>query len=88
MSRSSKNPENKKDATLSLAHLKDSVAYHKKHIKDHQNLLKKGGSEEYNKDHIKHHAKNIKKDQKLIGKRQKDLAKGKLKRAMRKMAHV
>lgn len=69
--RSSVKPVTKADKKLSIAHLKDSIQYNKRHISDHKKLEKHGGSKEYNEAHIKGHEKALKKDKKLLEKRTK-----------------
>lgn len=75
LKRSNVPPKTKADKKLSVAHLKDSIAYNKRHIADHRKVEKKGGSKEYNEDHIKHHKKAMEKDKKLLEKRQKEAKK-------------
>lgn len=75
MSHSATKPQTKADHKLSIAHLKSTIAFNKKHIKEHKEVIGKGGSKKYNKDHIKHHKDNIKADEKLIKDRKKTLSK-------------
>ena len=71
--RSAVKPITKADKRLSVVHLKDSIAYNKKHIADHRKLEHEGGSEKYNEAHIKGHEKALKKDKKLLEKRKEDM---------------
>lgn len=66
-------PKNSIDAKLSIQHLKERIEFNKGHIKDHHELIKKGGTEKYNEDHKKHHKEQIKEDKKLIKERAKML---------------
>lgn len=75
LKRSATKPITKADKKLSVKHLKDSMAYNKRHIKDHKTIEKKGGSKKYNEDHIKEHQKQLKKDKKLLEKRKKNVKK-------------
>lgn len=67
--RSSTKPITKADKQLSIRHLKDSIKYNQRHIRDHKVAESHGGSKKYNEDHIKGHEKAMKKDKKLLEKR-------------------
>lgn len=73
--RSNVKPITKEDKILSIRHLKDSIAYNKRHIADHRKAEHHGGSKKYNEAHIKGHEKAMKKDKKLIEERQDDIKK-------------